>query len=345
MTRHVFVCIDGTHARSKTETNIWRVVQLVRGDKKNCEVLYQEGIASLSATPNLQAVLASEIYSEAYAQYKRLVDIKVTADDRLYIFGYSRGAIAARILAQMITNDVARKNVVEDADKVAIVRRNTVDFLGLFDPVRGYPSFNGKRGYDEYVYNNSSIENISEIISLDDAFPFLRPDAYLTVKQNRNKSGDIKFRLLGSRESSDEKSIANRTFNKKNFRHYCLMPGVHRDIGGQNGNLALSRFSLFQMLTDLFSAFPDVQVQFNLDTMNALRRDVETHSDILVGEGSSFFRCVLRCPRKFDSDANATVHPLVIKLNGKKNISRHVVGGRWRKYKAPKYCLEWGLYS
>lgn len=340
MVRHVFFCIDGTLAQSETDTNIWKIFQLV-GGADNPDAWYQEGIASLSTARYLQTILPTEIYTEAYQQYKMLDALQISPEDRLYIFGYSRGAIVARILAQMITSDVARTSVIRSADHVTNVPRNTVDFLGLFDPVRGRPYPMRLRGFEEDAYENTSIQNISEIISLDDAFPFFRPDAYLAVKSKSQKKDGIKKRLRGLRERSDEKASVNRTATRVTSRHYCLLPGVHNDIGGQRSNVALSRISLLQILTDLFSAFPDVRERFNNDSIDSLYRELEIHNNILVGEGSSFMRQVLRLPRKFSSDPNATVHPLVVELNGQKNVSRHVIGGRWRRYNVPKYYLKW----
>jgi T6SS, Phospholipase effector Tle1-like, catalytic domain len=342
LVRHVFVFIDGTLARSETNTNIWKLYQLV-GGSENRDARYQEGIASLSTAKYLQTVFPTEINAEAYQQYKLLDALGIRPEDRLYIIGFSRGAIVARILAQMITSDVARASIIGQSDQVTNVRRNTVDFLGLFDPVRGYPYPFKIKGYGADACKNPSILNVSEMISLDDAFPFFRPDASIAARTfDRERSGIIE-RIARQRESSKEKCEINCTSTRKISRHYCVLPGVHRDIGGQEANVALSRISMFQMLQDLFSAFPDVEGKFDRKGIDGFRRELDMHDNIRVGEGSSMMRKVLRWRRKFRPDPHATVHPLIKELDGQMHVSHHVLGRKWRRYRIPKFCSDWPL--
>lgn len=342
MSRHVFVFIDGTLARSETNTNIWKLYQAV-GGVDNRDARYQEGIASMSAAKYLQTILPTEINAEAYQQYKLLDALDVRSDDRLYIFGYSRGAIVARILAQMITSDVARASIVGQADQVANVERNTVDFLGLFDPVRGYPYPFSIAGYDADVYKNTSILNLSEIVSLDDGFPFFRSDASIANTQPERERMSIINRLVTARENSTDKSDVNRTSTRKSSRHFCLFPGVHRDVGGQEANVALGHVSFFQMLQDFLLVFPDAKSEFNQDHLERLRKNLDQHDQIQVGEGTSTLRKLIRIKRKFRSDPNATLHPLAKELQGARGVAQHLLWGKRREYKISGKYSDWPL--
>lgn len=336
MPRNVFVLIDGTMCSSDTGSNIIRIQEVIDDDSNN-EWIYAEGIASLSSAKWLQTALPTEIATEAINLYKMLTLINVTAGDRLIIIGYSRGAIVARILAQMITNDIAFRNVVGISDRARkIVPRKTVDFLGLFDPVRGWPYPFKVVGYDADAQNNQSIKNITEIISIDEGYAFFKSDASI-VKRKTAKS---KFKVLNSlaqkRESKKQKAQSNKSITTKASRHFCLFPGVHSDIGGQEANIALSSTSTIMMLAELVHAFPDILNSFNDEKLASLKASLENHPDIIVGAKTSFWRRLFSFPRKLIPDESTTIHPLAIELRDRRRVTRAVRFHRWRKYRIKK---------
>lgn len=346
MPRNVFVLIDGTMCSSDTGSNIIRIQEIIDDDSNN-EWIYAEGIASLSSAKWLQTALPTEIATEAINLYKMLTLINVTADDRLIIIGYSRGAIVARILAQMITNDIAFRNVVGISDRARkIIPRTTVDFLGLFDPVRGWPYPFEVVGYDADAQNNQSIKNITEIISIDEGYAFFKSDSSIVKRKTAKPKFKVLNALAQSRETKNQKAQSNKSITTKASRHFCLFPGVHSDIGGQEANIALGSTSTIMMLAELVHAFPDIHSSLNNEKLTSLKASLENHPDIIVGEKTGFWRRQFSFPRKLVPDESTTIHPLAIELCDRGRITRAVRFHRWRKYrikKAYQNCPETSL--
>lgn len=346
MSRNVFILIDGTMCSSDTGSNIIRIQEVLEPNKKN-EWLYSEGVASLSAAKWLQTAIPTELATEANNLYKMLALMDITEDDRLIIIGYSRGAILARILAQMITNDVAFRQVMGVSDKARkIVRRTTVDFLGLFDPVRGWPSLPAI-GYDSEAQNNASIQNICEIVSLDERFIFFKSDSSISQKKRNINQHKVLHSLAQTRETSKDKETMGRSMVPASSRHFCLFPGVHSDVGGQQANIALSVSSTITMLSELTNTFPDLRTEFCGKKIEDLKASLINHPEIVVGGKTGFIRKILSRRRRLFPDENTTLHPLVDDISGRKNISKNLKLSRWRKYSVleeyrncPKYDLH-----
>lgn len=331
--RHFFIFIDGTKCSPCTDTNIWKMFELF-GGVRNANAKYQEGIASTSSFKLFQMLFPTEINTEAYHIYKIIAALGVEASDKLYIFGYSRGAIIARILSQLITNDEARREIVSHINQVVVLNRNTVDFLGLFDPVRGYPYPFKIAGYDPDVYKNHSIKNITEVVSIDEAFPFFRSDSSISNKEKKYISNKDEDLISGPRETSDEKSALNTSVSSRLSRIYCLFPGVHSDVGGQDSNLSLSNIALLLMVKDLLNVYPDTESFINKNIINEISGDLD--NDVLLGYRTPFYRKILRFIRTFRADPSTTLHPLAGELEGRKGISGHLIFGKWRKYRVSK---------
>lgn len=339
MPRNVFVLIDGTMCSSETGSNIIRIQEAVESHPDN-EWLYSEGVASLSAFKGLQTILPTELATEASNLYKMLSIMNVTEDDRLFIIGYSRGAIIARILAQMITGDEAFRQVMGFSDRARkVVKRTTVDFLGLFDPVRGWPYPLPILGYDKKAQNNAAIKNISEIISIDEGFIFFKSDSSISNKKRVKSKYRVLQKLSQTRETSKDKENMGKSMIPASSRQFCLFPGVHSDVGGQKSNIALSISSTITMLAEITAAFPDVRITFNTDVISNLQRDLDTHSDIVIGQKTGFLRRTFSFPRRLYPDENTTLHPLADEIHGEPRIAKHLKFSFLRKYSVKKQYL------
>lgn len=348
MSRNVFILIDGTMCSSDTGSNIIRIQEVIETDEKN-EWLYSEGVASLSAAKWLQTAIPTELATEANNLYKMLALMDVTEDDRLVIIGYSRGAIIARILAQMITSDVAFRQVMGVSDKARkIVKRTTVDFLGLFDPVRGWPYPFPIIGYDADAQNNASIKHISEIVSLDEGFLFFKSDASIAQKKRMGNQQKVLNTLAQTRETSKDKTSMGRSMGQPASRNFCLFPGVHSDVGGHQANIALSVSATITMLSELTFAFPDLRENFCNTAIDSLKAALKTHPEIIVGGKTGFFRRHFSFRRRFFPDENTTIHPLIDDIAGRRNISKNLRFHRFRTYNVQeKYrdCNKHSIHS
>lgn len=339
--RNIFVLIDGTMCSGDTGTNVSAIQDALQKDNGVDEWYYAEGIAAMSSLKWFQTIIPTEINNEAYSIYKTLCMMKVSVDDKLIIIGYSRGAIVARILAQMITNEVARRDILGSSERARhILKRKTVDFLGLYDPVRGRPYPFTIRGYDASVHNNSSVLNLFEIISIDEGFLFFSSDSAISRKTKPTPNYKV-LQLLSRRTLSIADVIkSDREMTAQPKRHYCLFPGVHSDVGGQNSDIALRSVAALAMIGEIVRSIPSLRVSFDPERIEVLRNSIGNHPAIAIGRKTGIFRRYLRLRRKFRINAETTVHPLVDDLSGKKGINRSIPFYAFRKYNFSKIISD-----
>lgn len=340
MPRNVFVLIDGTMCSGDTGSNVVRIQETILGSERN-RWHYAEGIAAMSSAKWLQTIVPTEINNEAYSIYKTLCAMDVTGDDRLVIIGYSRGAIVARILAQMITNEVAKRDILGSSERARqVLRTKTVDFLGLFDPVRGRPYPFRVKGYDADVHNNSSIKNLYEVVSIDESFVFFKSDSTVARHNKPKQENKVLKHLSMSPTRKDAVVKANREMVSPVKRHFCLFPGVHSDVGGQKGNIALGAASVISMISEVVRAFPDLSDQLVAERLDEMKASLQNHPTVVVGENygfiGGFIRRTLRRRRKFAPNPNTTVHPLVDELVGRRGHTKAIPFFWFRKYRIPK---------
>ncbi len=99
MPRNLIVCSDGTSNTKKTRTNVWRFYQTLRKIPGNV-CFYDEGVGSFAAD------ISGKAFGEGVGQnirdaYTFLVK-RWKPGDRIFLFGFSRGAFTVRSLANFI---------------------------------------------------------------------------------------------------------------------------------------------------------------------------------------------------------------------------------------------------
>ena len=216
MSRKLIVCLDGTGNEIETnESNILRLYKcLERSD--NQIVYYHPGVGSLDTNPFAQMFLAKPtvllglvagvgLETNVLRAYKFLCE-NYREGDKLYFFGYSRGAYTARVLAGFI-NDFglispqefhligpvfrawrtlsgddprlkhAKLRVFEQAFKMT---HPPIRFLGLWDTVSSLLRLKlGKGTFLEFgthssVNNNPSVEAVRHVLAIDETRRFFR---------------------------------------------------------------------------------------------------------------------------------------------------------------------------
>ncbi len=162
--------------------------------------------------------------------------------DRIFIFGYSRGAYTARVLAGLIHGcgllDKSHKNLLPHAlniykktvldfeilnkFKKTFSRKCEIDLLGLWDTVSSIGWFYNPRFFP-YTTNNQSVKAVRHALSIDERRIFFRPLAW----------GDA--------------------FLKKQDVKEVWFPGMHSDIGGGylEKESGLSKLSLEWMIQEI----------------------------------------------------------------------------------------------
>lgn len=251
--KHLIFLIDGTWLTpsnvfdNNTFSNIYKI-NLLLGETSARDghpqiVFYFRG---LGAVPGPMRYFAGGF---AYGIKEEIEDVYINIaanfeeGDKIYLFGFSRGAVVARVVAALVArfgllfpNKIeffreiwgAYKNysITGDPDALAKHRKelcwpaSQVDFLGVFDTVYGgnHTASQLQRRL-QFAGNKLSInvKNAIHILALDEQRPFFKP-------------------LLWE-DSNEHPSLEQ-----------IWMPGVHGDIGGCYAADALGNASLLMMI-------------------------------------------------------------------------------------------------
>lgn len=238
MTRNVVICCDGTNNEfGICNTDVVRIMQIVTHSPEQQIVYYDPGVGTLPEAGVLawlrkkrELAFATDISDKVGTAYAHLMEVWQPGD-RVFIFGFSRGAYTARILAGMLDtlgllqpgNSQLIPYVVEIFSSLprnpkvfqelsANFRwtfsrrvpghddaRFPVHFVGVWDTVSSVGWFSKPTKYG-YTSRNRGIEVIRHAISLDERRAFFR----------QNVIGEVK--------GQDAVEL--------------WFPGVHSDVGG-----------------------------------------------------------------------------------------------------------------
>src|SRR3954469_15480876 len=114
MPRNIVICCDGTNNQfGVCNTNVVRIVQSVARDPERQLCYYDPGVGTipeLSLVPRLQSTtsklmalaFAADLHEKVRVAYSHLMDWWEPGD-RVFIFGFSRGAYTARVLAALLS--------------------------------------------------------------------------------------------------------------------------------------------------------------------------------------------------------------------------------------------------
>ncbi|KDQ18896.1 hypothetical protein BOTBODRAFT_153774 [Botryobasidium botryosum FD-172 SS1] len=207
--RNLVLCFDGTSNRfGEANTNVVKLFEVLKRDKEEEQmVYYQTGIGTYASpgftTPIMLAIakladlaIAWFLNEHVMGGYKYLMQ-HYKAGDRIFLFGFSRGAYIARALAGMLHKvgllppsmteqvpfaykmfaDSSKKNEELARDfKQTFGRNITVHFVGVWDTVSSvgllYP-----RNLP-FTTSNKSIVYFRHALSLDERRAKFRPNLY-----------------------------------------------------------------------------------------------------------------------------------------------------------------------
>jgi len=249
MAQDVFAFIDGTKCSYVTKTNIQKIHDL--SQKAGYPSKYQEGIGLVTRTPHFDQLLAPNLEPEAYKIYIRLLDLNLTSDDRIYIFGYSRGAVVARVLA---------KAIVSSSSLTAMVGRNVappaimakVQFLGLIEPVAGWPRFNRRKVKDHDAVFDPKIKNYLELIALNETRKTFSSDSYSASKNARlgveGHPSKASFQTTKDRAADVDGLLISKS------RKCVWFPGHHSDVGGEEADSSIGKHARMTMIEEVLAS-------------------------------------------------------------------------------------------
>ena len=230
--KNIVLCFDGTGDWAASHfTNVMKIYQ--RLDKSAQAVFYAGGVGTLGSAIAmsrwkkllhriLDLATATSLRDRVLEGYAFLVNEYEEGDD-IYLFGFSRGAFTARLVAALVHNFgiLDKRNahlapylwqtisefrsIGEFKEDAAIIRKNfgrsgeaKVKFMGLFDTVSSVGILERFQVFP-YTDKNPSVHSIRHAVSID---------------EQRNSFPELLI-------IPDDNDVAEIWF-----------PGVHRDIGG-----------------------------------------------------------------------------------------------------------------
>jgi uncharacterized protein (DUF2235 family) len=256
MGRHLISLIDGTMVSASqaagysSYSNVYELGYLLQldstaEDNRPQVVFYSSGISSQPGTRDaIGLITGNPIYSQILDQYTNICanyDFKeadAAKQDKIYIFGFSRGAMAARALAGLICSygllkpdDIRAAPAVVAAWQVRLpapgdieLHEAGVEFVGVFDSVMGgvesWPMFNPIKFPDGLV--PSGCKHAIQILAIDEDRRFFKPKIWTGRKECPMGEGQCGYRQI-------------------------WMPGVHSDVGG-TGNSVWGRAAMLTMM-------------------------------------------------------------------------------------------------
>jgi len=280
MNKNIILCLDGTGNQFKEDnSNIVKLVRILEKDTKEQIVYYDPGVGTL-ADPAYRT-----FFSKGLSKIKGLAlgrgikeDIKQAYffimnnyedGDRIYIFGFSRGAYTARSVAGMIQacgllqkhninlipyaiEMFQSKNIdfkVLSKFKSTFGRKCEIELLGLWDTVASVGwSFNPT--FYPYTINNKSVKAVRHALSIDEKRVLFKPLLWGSDYKDKQDKQDIKE---------------------------VWFAGVHSDVGGgyPENESGLAKISLEWMVNEIS------KTPFNL------KFDEDKKQRYVFGKGSS----------------------------------------------------------
>ncbi len=254
--RKVFVLADGTNCTIFSETNIGKLHSLSRA--AGYESHYASGVGVVSRARAIDKVFAPNLEIKALDLFETLLALDLKNDDRLYIFGYSRGAVIARTLAMCITS---KESFIAAARRYGIYGAidAQIEFLCLFDPVVGKPRFHRSFVRNHEAFLEPRVKNYVELLAYGERRFRFSSDSYSASSTARSK-----LELATSARNADstsDRTASFRTLNMLNTRKCVWFPGEHSDVGGDSADSSLSAHALATALEELMVSAEKAEIE------------------------------------------------------------------------------------
>jgi uncharacterized protein (DUF2235 family) len=258
--------------------------------------------------------------------WQMLADLYQGPEDKIYLFGFSRGAFAVRALAGLISRcglpergsgnfaevfDNAYRLYQEwkpDSSAVETFRRDhsregecRIHFLGIYDTVKSYGGIWPIRL--PILRHNRIVDTVRHALALDEHRAWYKATSWGRLKSDEQGA----FRRLTDQELSE---IRNQSIEEVWFR------GCHSDIGGSGSSEGAAGIALRWMLSEAAIA----GLKFKPDAYAELGQDPKD-TEPKVNESFNWIWWLVECfPRcEIDNSHTNSVRKLKWLWNGRRN--------------------------
>ncbi|AJA59723.1 MULTISPECIES: T6SS phospholipase effector Tle1-like catalytic domain-containing protein [Bradyrhizobium] len=336
--RHLIYFIDGTWLWAGSDSNfnvysnIYRLNTLLSADDENGRaqiIHYSRGLGSGTGKAKKWLAgafsfgideLVADLYVNICSNFER--------GDKIYIFGFSRGAVVARALTGLLSHGILKAHHINRFsqvwasyvrsgeilpagqsestlvklrsaaegkldDKSFSDRTPRIEFVGLFDTVSGGhgPSEIAQQLRLSTGLVQPNVKHAVHLLSIDETRLFFKP---------------VYWAGLGS-------SPNGPTFRTKRTLEQIWMPGVHSDVGGTYGERHLGNLALLTMIdrviarTELFFDLKEVRkLQILPESGDPIRVHDEFNGTWRLWSDAS--------PRLVDRGVIQAIHPFAKKM-------------------------------
>lgn len=341
--RHLVYFIDGTwlwagsNQSAGVYSNIYRMNMHLRADGKDDHAQITHYTRGLGAVNGLNKYTSGGF---SYGIDDQIADLYVNIcsnyeeGDKIYLFGFSRGAVVARALSGLLSMGIL------DADHInmfgyiwdayvtsgqARLRNNRSNTAGILPNLRG-----------KYSNETPEIEFLGVFDTVSGGAGVIASAQKLRIP-NGNLSANVKnaVQLLAIDESRDHfrpitwsgRFQANNSAQKSaGHLEQIWMPGVHSDIGGAYHDRFLGDLSLFTMI-DRVTAKTDLA--FDEDIRSKIYEQIVSPSGghiVRVNNEISGFSNYLpfyKSRRNLDPNISQFIHQFAFDLRGKPVFYKH----------------------
>jgi len=138
--KNIFIFFDGTANNPQSETNVWRLYQLIhKNNDLQTVAMYIEGVGSVEAAPIVDAALGHGMEPRILRAYD-FISQNYKSGDKVFIFGFSRGAHQARAFAGLLSytgipvDHVRDKNPYQIPNQIIelVKKKSDKDYKGIW---------------------------------------------------------------------------------------------------------------------------------------------------------------------------------------------------------------------
>jgi len=332
--RHLIYFIDGTWLWAGSEntldvySNVYWMNTLLKPDASDGHaqiIHYSRGLGAVGGMrryfdggfANGIDVLIADLYVNLCSNYQ--------SNDRIYIFGFSRGAVVARALTGLIAKGILEDSHINmfahvwadyigDAEVLEAGLRDdssrkkkriadyrsfcselnpTIEFVGLFETVSGG---HGAAAYAQRLRLQEcrlqgNVRAALQLLAIDEARTFFKP---------------VLWTGLAPSDSGNEQHMEQ-----------IWMPGVHSDVGGAYADRTLGDVALTTMIDRVMAK---TALSFDIEQAREHNRKLGPNILRIHNEyASKYWRffCPWPAARSPDPNINQTIHPLAKYLDSK----------------------------
>ncbi|MEP2025646.1 MAG: DUF2235 domain-containing protein [Reichenbachiella sp.] len=294
-------------------TNIVQLSRILINDPEKQIVRYHRGVGNDNdnkwLSHNWKGADGKAIRLIVDRAYARLVKDWQNGD-RIYIFGFSRGAAAARLLAAKINREGIPKSV--DISLKPVENRETRVVEQRIDKVK-FDRSEKKEVDIEFLGVWDTVSALGLLNNILATFKLSKKDLFTDQHIAANIQRAVHLVSIDETRNSFRPSLMN---HKKQVTHEVWFPGVHSDIGGTYLKKELSQVNLHYMIGQLFQWNEKRKLNDFLIDQNAYEESAKLNVERahFHFQGHGFGKSLREVKVQIDGEKTETLSPKIHQL-------------------------------